>query len=383
MGKPLMGLHKTKYLIVGGGITGLTLVYFLLERGVTGEEIALVEAGVVGGGSTGRSAGMLVPELETEDNLGWDIFVLRYGLSLAKAYRRACREALHTVEVLIKKGNIVCDARLGDLLILARKKDAKERLESDLRARRMMGERPDALRGVQLANEFGGSGFMFAERNVKEGLSVNPLALAQGISSYLRSRHVAIYERSPLLSLYGRTARFAQGAISFESIIYARGVGEMHRLLHKYITTIAVTEKLKKQQLEKLKLDDFDLFSDDEGTGSSRYGKITGDGRLLFGYGDVRIKTQSAETVLHEAHLRNVKHFLKTMFPKVTLKIEYAWSGVYAIGSNLIPLIEFKKNTVVVNGAGIQLGSIAAAEYVADRLRGKKHPLDALWKLHA
>ena len=379
IGRPVKGIHKTEYLIVGAGITGLMLAHFLLKRGIKGSDITIVEAGVVAGGSTGRSAGILIPEIETETNVGWDTFVVRYGLSLAKKYRRAYRQALNAVEELIEEGGISCEAHTGDFLILARDDEAKERVKSDIRARRLMGERPQGLRGVQLAREFGSPGFIFAERDV-EALSVNPLMLAQGIADHLRRQSVRIFEHSPLDSTYGHTARFANGAISFKKIIYARGVGENHRLLHKYVTTIVVTERLKKEELEELKLADLDLFIDEEGTRSFHYGKVTGDGRLLFGYGDVRVRVHSAKTELHSAHLANIKRFIKTMFPKTPLKVAYAWSGAYAIGCKLTAIIEFKKHEVVVNGAGIQLGSIAAAEYVATKLVGKKHPLDPLWE---
>lgn len=378
-GKPLKGILKTDYLIVGGGISGLTLAYFLLKRGVKPEKIMVVESGVVGKGSTGRSAGILIPEIETESNVGWDLFVVRYGLTLAKKYRHAYLNALSSIEQIIKEGKIACDAHKGDFLVLARDEKAKERVESDIRARRLMGERPQRLMGVHLAREFGSPGFIFAERDVR-ALSVNPLALVQGIAEYLRRRGVQVLEYSPVLSTYGRTARFENGAVHFKRVVYARGVGESHRYLHKYVTTVAITDRLARSTLEELRLTDLDLFIDEEGTKSFHYGKVTGDGRLLFGYGDVRVSTHIAKAGLHTPHLTNIKRFLKKLFPKTKLKVAYAWSGAYAIGCKMTAIVDFKKDAVILNGAGIQLGSVAAAEYVATKLVGKKHPLDPLWE---
>lgn len=378
-GEPVKGLYKTKYLIVGGGIAGLTLAYFLLEEGVEASDIVVVEAEFVGSGSTGHSAGILIPEIETEKNVGWEAFIERYGLKLARGYRRSFLEALATIEEIIKKGKIACDARKGDFLILARDAEAKERVKDDMRARRMMGERPAALNGVYLFHEFGSPGFVFAERDVK-ALSVNPLAMVQGIATYLRKRGVRIFEQSALQGVYRRSmARFTHGAIDFEKIIYARGTGEKYPRLHKYITTISVTQKLSPLQLDELRLADLDLFVDEEGVRSYHYGKITGDGRLLLGYGDVRTTQMQSNSELYAPHVRNIRRFLTTMFPTSHLKIEYAWSGAYAISQDLLPIVDFTDNEVVLNGAGIQLGSVAAAHYTARMLVRGKHPLDRLW----
>ena len=242
----------------------------------------------------------------------------------------------------------------------------------------MMGERPAALRGIYLANEFGSPGFIFAER-ARKGLSVNPLALSQGIATYLRRRGIRIFERTPFISAFGKTARFPHGAVEFGKIAYVRGVGEEHAKLHKFVTTVAITKKLAHEELNDLRLEDLDLFIDEEGVRSFHYGKITGDGRLLLGYGDVRSEVTQAATALHLPHLRNIRRFLKQMFPNSALTIDYAWSGAYAIGVELLPIVMFKENSVLINGAGIQLGSVTAAEYAAARLLGKSHPFRNIW----
>jgi hypothetical protein len=46
----------------------------------------------------------------------------------------------------------------------------------------------------------------------------------------------------------------------------------------------------------------------------------------------------------------------------------------------MLPIISFSKYAVTVNGAGIQLGSVAASHYVAAKLLEKRHPLDPLFK---
>jgi glycine/D-amino acid oxidase-like deaminating enzyme/nitrite reductase/ring-hydroxylating ferredoxin subunit len=57
---PLSGDISTEVLVVGGGITGVTLAALLAEQG---RQVVLLEAGEIGGGSTGNSTGNLYETL--------------------------------------------------------------------------------------------------------------------------------------------------------------------------------------------------------------------------------------------------------------------------------------------------------------------------------
>ncbi len=48
---------KCDYLIVGGGVTGISSAYFLKQLGA--KNIVLIEKDIIGSGATGKSAGML------------------------------------------------------------------------------------------------------------------------------------------------------------------------------------------------------------------------------------------------------------------------------------------------------------------------------------
>jgi glycine/D-amino acid oxidase-like deaminating enzyme len=376
-GPRLTGTCTARFLIVGSGISGLSLAYYLLRAKVRPEDIIIVEAETVGSGSTGHSAGMLVPESETEHNVSWSGFIKRFGVPLTKKYRTAHFDALHTVREMIRVGKIECEAELEDLLLLAGK-DSEGLVRDGLRARRKLGESPGELRGICLSKELVSPRFTIAGKT-EQGLSVNPLRFSQGLATYLRARGVRIYEQSRLLSASRGVAELRHGKIHFSSIIYARGMGESDQSLNRYVTTIAVTNRISKQALRKIKLDDRDMFVDEHTVGSYHYGKITKDGRLLLGYGDIATVQKVSRGALHIPHVRNVKRFLKRAFPKTSLSIEYAWSAGYAISKNDLPMARMKGSVAYINGAGIQLGSIVAAEYIAAKLIKKKHSLEKLF----
>mgnify|MGYP001576165951 CR=1 FL=1 len=65
--KPLTKDIECNYLIVGGGITGVSLAYFLSKFGA--KNIVLVERHAIASGATGKAAGTLVlkGELDISD----------------------------------------------------------------------------------------------------------------------------------------------------------------------------------------------------------------------------------------------------------------------------------------------------------------------------
>ena len=108
------------------------------------------------------------------------------------------------------------------------------------------------------------------------------------------------------------------------------------------------------------------------------YGRITGDNRLLIGFGDKQVKADAGMT-LHAPHLKKIEQFLERQFPTLTTTIAYAWSAPYALAKGRVPLVSMKHNTITIGGAGIQLGSIVAASYAVSILLKKPHPLKRLF----
>lgn len=374
---PLRGGVECKYLIVGAGISGVMTAYFLLESDVPAKDIVVIEKSTVGSGSTGRSAGMLIPEPENEKNFWWDTFIEKFGLEDTTMYRKAHIDVLDLLENLIQTHGINCSAGRQDFLILGTKK-FKDRLEADLRARLKLGEKAEGLEGDALAREFRSSRFIFGERTV-QGLSVNPLALVQGLAGMLRTRGVEIFEYTPLTGVEGTIARTTAGEVQFETIIYASGMGSQDSRLGKYATTIAVTEALPLETLQKINLDDKDMFIEDLGEDSFFYGKILEDNRMLIGFGDQKTASLSAAVSLVIEHVKDIEDFLAKSFPHVRMPIEFAWSGGYALSRDFLPLVEIKDNMAVINGAGIQVGSIVAARHLVAQLCGTSSDLTPLW----
>jgi glycine/D-amino acid oxidase-like deaminating enzyme len=105
------------------------------------------------------------------------------------------------------------------------------------------------------------------------------------------------------------------------------------------------------------------------------YLKITGDNRILLGYGDKHVHKKHAKINPHRPHLVRIQKFLTKLFPRLHTTIEYAWSGSFGITSNKIPLIEKKRNSTIIGGAASQVMCVMASHHLADRLVGRKSDL--------
>ena len=82
---PLTGAIKCDVLIVGGGFSGISAAAEFLRKGLS---VVLIEKNIVGGSSSGRSAGFLTPDSELELHQ----LVRRYGSKAAgEIWEAPCR----------------------------------------------------------------------------------------------------------------------------------------------------------------------------------------------------------------------------------------------------------------------------------------------------
>ena len=89
---PLTKDIKCDVLIVGGGFSGVSAAAEFLKKGMS---VVLIEKNIIGGSSSGRSAGMLTPDSELELHQ----LVRRYGAKAAgEIWEAPCRGIERVVE---------------------------------------------------------------------------------------------------------------------------------------------------------------------------------------------------------------------------------------------------------------------------------------------
>src|SRR6476620_192689 len=97
----LSGNHATSVAIVGGGMTGALVAHAFASAGVA---TTVLEAGVVGHGSTAASSALLLqePDLELTE------LTNRYGTRTSRRMWQISRDSVHALVLLLRRLRIAC-----------------------------------------------------------------------------------------------------------------------------------------------------------------------------------------------------------------------------------------------------------------------------------
>jgi gamma-glutamylputrescine oxidase len=354
------------YLIVGGGITGVSLAYFLSRLGA--KNIVLIDKKTVASGATGKAAGTLV--IRGERDLS-DL-VKRHGFSKAVKHWAQMVEGLEIIKSMIKSESIPCEAEAQDTLYcgFSHKNFNDVRLEYSVEKK--FDKNARLLEGSEFLKELNTKIYSHGLLSHNHGLSVNPLMLTQNLSKVLIKKYgLRVYENTSFIGLIGNNiARTHKGNISFKKIIMAVDSEHPSKKVMNLKSTIIITRSLNKKELKSIGLEKKKIVFDSRE--NYRYLKITKDNRLLAGFGGLIVHKSHKKIDPHFPHLENLKLYTKKLFPSLNLGIDYAWSGSFGFTNFDMPLIESEGNKLSISGAGTQVECVMAASFLAHKLLGKK-----------
>ena len=118
--------------IVGGGITGLTSAYLLVNEGL---KVAVLEADRLLNGTTGHTTA----KVTAQHDLIYDEFIQNFGKSTARLYYEANTDALNFVKKTVKEHNIDCDFSEQDAYLYATTNEYVTKLEKEAKAYEAIG----------------------------------------------------------------------------------------------------------------------------------------------------------------------------------------------------------------------------------------------------
>ena len=360
------------YLIVGGGITGVSAAYFLAKAGK--KNIVLIEKHYIGSGATGKAAGTLVTRGERDSV---NDTIRKYGIKKAKIFWRVTHEALRDIKKIIAQEKIDCDAQSQDTLMCGFKGKNWDNLYKEYKAEKSIEGTTKLLKGLDLKKELNSNLFDHGVLSKQHGLCVNPLKMIQGFSHAIERRGVSIYENTNLLRIADHTAETHHGAIHFKKLIWAIDTDYPAEEIKNLRTTIIVTRQLTQHELAAIGFSQRKKIVWDSRK-NENYFKVTKDSRILVGFGGIVVHKKHRGTDPHFPHLKQLQAFIKRIFPSLDLEIEYAWSGHFGVNKHYSkgPFVRFEKDSAAISGAGSQVVCVMAAKHVVHKLLNKKSPLE-------
>jgi gamma-glutamylputrescine oxidase len=332
--------ERVEVAVIGAGLTGVSAAYHLARRGVG---VALLDAGAVGTGASGRTGG-LVLEGTAAGSLD--------GVA-------SCVDALRHV---VDEAEIACDLRLGGVWEVEHRRGP-----SPCKALWPDGDTMLCIAGT----EPGGS--------VDAGALLRGLALAAHCAGAAIHDHVAVEHIEP----GGVTVlRTSAGVVRAEQVVVALGAYVRSLVPLPVSLTPALTLALATAPLSDAALGDMGL-----GTRMPFYttdlpylwGRVVADGRLILGAGlvhpadgDVRSLTL-ADTPVREALCR-LESRVRGLHPALArTEITARWGGPIAFRRGAVPIVSRLPESppVIVcaayAGHGIALG-VRVGQLLADAI---------------
>jgi gamma-glutamylputrescine oxidase len=333
---PLNKSIKCDVLIVGGGFSGVSAAAEFLQKGFN---VVLIDRNMVGGSSSGRSAGFLTPDSELELHQ----LVRRFGTDAAREiWEMPCR-GIDRIVRSIRKNDIECGLLEQDSLFLGIGKGGKAAVNSELECRKSVGFSDQQLyEEDELRNILGAEGFTAGIRYTGT-YGINPLLCLQGLKDVLIDNGMQVFESTEMVRLEDHTAYTHGGSITANQIIIAadKPSGSLSPLAGEVFhaqTFMSVTEPLTDKELDLLFPSGKQMQCWDSKLVYS-YFRLTGDNRLLLGGGSA-LTTFLPDAYNGQLIIRKVIKEFKGRFPHLKdLAFIQFWPGLIDTTRDLLPII--------------------------------------------
>ena len=178
---------NTDYLIVGGGIAGLTTAYLLSKEN---KKVTIVEADEIGYGASGRNTG----KVTSQHGLIYSNIQNRYSSEKARLYYDSNEEGLKLIKDIIEENNIDCNFEIVPGFVYTQKEEYIKDIKKEYEICKELNipcEYMDTIENVPL--------------NIKSALcfrnqgQFNPKKYVDALASINHKLGVKIYENTPVI----------------------------------------------------------------------------------------------------------------------------------------------------------------------------------------
>lgn len=368
----LLENKKCDAVIIGGGISGALTAYCLTKAGV---ECMLVDGRTIGLGSTCASTSLLQYELDIPLH---ELTSLVGEQRAVRAYQ-LCGDAIDKlIDIMNEIGYNEFHERKS--LFFSTHKRQKRFMRDEYLARKAAGFEVDILSGEDLLKNY----HLKAAYGIlsEKGATTNAYSLTHEILQYCNQKGLKVFDRSKIKSIrYNKDKVILttneQCVIEANHVINASGYEVIHFIGKKIVDLDCTYAIISESQAEKNKLweDEIMMWNTDR---PYLYICSAEKNRVIIGGRDESfISMKTMHRYLDKKSSLLEKDLAKTC-PGLSIKKEFAWSGVFGKTKDSLPYIGnyFKTPRTFYalgfGGNGITF-SLVAAEIITDLLLGRKN----------
>lgn len=334
---------NTNILIIGGGITGINILYNIKDK-----DVILVERNKIGSGVTLNTTGKLT---YLQDNI-YNNIIKNYDEEKASLYLKSQLEALDIVKKIISSNNIECDFTKTKSYIFTDNKD-------DIKNIKKLKEFLEKNKIKVYENDLSILKCLYSI-SVDNTYLFNPIKYMNGLLNLIDDNK--IYENTNILNIEQKDNKYICSTKN-NKIICNKVVLATNYPYFIYPYFFPLKCSLEKSYLISYKknIDNVSLISYKDPVTSIRNYK---DNIIYLG-----------ETHKLSDKVDDKKHFNK-LLDKIDKKPEYIWSNIDIITNDYIPYIGYiKKNFIIATGYNTwgMTNSIISGKIVSDLINIKKN----------
>ena len=374
------GDRAAEVVIIGAGITGCAIAYACAAAGL---DTLLLEAERIGRGSTGRGAGLLLPDPGPSFRASAAAHGVRDARRVFEAWRRGASEGA----ALLRRLRINCQLVPRDSLLVARG-DEERTLRREFDARRDAGlevawQSPKDLHTRMKLDAAVGV-------KARDSFTLDPYRACLGLAAAAVRRGAECFEHSPVKKV-PFTRKHAdvitqQGTIRAGKVVVATGSATaefkpLRRHFKRRETYCAMTAPVPAGMRKQL--GDPQVVLADLRTPPHRIRWAPGD-RLLVGGADQDEPTPKTGPAVLVQRTGQLMYDLLTMYPAISgLQPEYGWEASYGKASDGLMYIGAHRNYphhfFALGGSGSMTGAFVASRILLRTLRGSPEKADEVF----
>lgn len=363
-------------------MTGATIAAVFSRAGL---RVAVLEAALIGMGSTVASTALLL----REPDIGLTELSRRYGARRARRIWELSGGATRDFAAMIRRLRVRCDIAAADSVYYTLDQQKASALRVELEGRHRAGFDGEWLDSDALEHLTGirAEGAIRSRRNAQ----FNPYEACRGLLRVATRAGARVYERTRVRRIDRRNdlavVLTAHGSVRAAQVVIATGyaapafqppVGRFR--LHR--TYVLATAPISRRVRKDLGLDDVMLWDTER---PYHYIRWTPDHRLLLGGADRPDSALERRPAAFRRATRQLHEYFLRLFPALSgVRIEHAWDGLFATTPDGLPYIgghtRFPGRLFALGygGNGMTFGFLAA-RMLLEQCRGVQSPDHALF----